>query len=280
MKPENRNSLLCPNCRKLISADETRCPYCGIHRPGAWYLNNPLMRVLADGERLIRAVIAVNAGFFLISLLFNPAAATLSMNPLRLLSPASNSLLLLGATGTLPIDGLHRWWSLVTASYLHGGMLHILFNMLVFSRIAPLVVREYGSYRMFVIYTASGISGFFVSYLAGISLTIGASAAVCGLIGAMLYFGRSRGGTYGRLIYRQLGGWALGIFIFGLLVPGINNWGHGGGIIGGALVGLLMSYRERKPENAFHKLLSAGCAGMTMVVLCWSLVSAVFQRLG
>ena len=62
--------------------------------------------------------------------------------------------------------------------------------------------------------TFSGVFGFFVSYLAGVTFTIGASAAVCGLIGAALYFGKSRGGIYGQTIYRQIGGWAIGIFSY------------------------------------------------------------------
>jgi rhomboid protease GluP len=114
-----------------------------------------------------------------------------------------------------------------------------------------LVIREYGTHRMIVIYTLSGVGGFLVSYLAGVGFTIGASAAVCGLIGAALYYGKSRGGIYGQAVYRQVGGWALGIVLFGLLVPGINNWAHGGGMAAGILMGLLSGIpRTQKGKHA------------------------------
>jgi len=66
----------------------------------------------------------------------------------------------LGATGTIPIDALNRWWTLISANYLHGNILHIFFNMFAFKQIAPLVVQEYGVYRMFVLYTLGGAIGF------------------------------------------------------------------------------------------------------------------------
>jgi hypothetical protein len=127
--------------------------------------------------------------------------------------------------------------------------------MLALRQISPLVIREYGTHRMTIIYTLSGVCGFLVSYLAGVGFTIGASAAVCGLIGAALYYGKRRGGVYGHAVYRQVGGWALGIVLFGLVIPGINNWAHGGGMAAGILVGLLSGYHERKKENMLHRLL-------------------------
>jgi len=65
---------------------------------------------------------------------------------------------------------------------------------------------EFGVSRMFIIYTASGVIGFWISCLFGVLFTIGASASICGLIGAMLFYGKSRGGVYGQAIYRQVFG--------------------------------------------------------------------------
>ena len=175
-------------------------------------------------------------------------------NPLTLLSPGSQGLLIFGATGTIPIDRMGRWWTLLSANYLHGGILHILFNMLALRQIAPLIIREYNISRMFILYTLGGIAGFAISYLAGVKFTIGSSAAVCSLIGAALYFGKSRGGLYGQAVYRQVGGWVIGIFAFGILVPGINNWGHAGGILAGVLLGALLGYREKRQEAGWHRL--------------------------
>jgi rhomboid protease GluP len=233
---------------------------------------------------------------YLVSLLLNPLSSSLSINPLTFLSPDNTSLLLMGATGTIPIDHfllflktegikplaidrLLRLWTMLSANYLHGGILHIFFNMMAFRQLAPLVVREYGTYRLFIIYTVGGIIGFGISYLAGVRLTIGASAAVCALIGAILYFGKSRGGVYGRAVYSQIGGWAVGLFLFGLLVPGINNWGHGGGIIAGALLGFLLGYQEKMREKFFHKAVAGVCMILTILVLCWVVVSGIYYRI-
>jgi rhomboid protease GluP len=216
---------------------------------------------------------------YIVSILFNPRAAGLSMNPLTFLSPSDTSLLLLGATGTIPIDKYHRLWTLISASFLHGGILHIFFNMAAFRQLATLVNREFGVYRMFAIYTLSGIFGFWISYLAGIAFTIGASASVCGLVGAILYYGKSRGGIYGRQLYKQIAVWVVFLFIFGLMVPGINNWGHGGGILAGIGFGYLLGYRERRRENFFHKILAGACAIATLLVLLWAVSTAVYYRL-
>jgi rhomboid protease GluP len=275
---KERRSILCPNCKKLISRDETRCPHCGIANPGSWWKNNIGSRVFFGTDQLIRWIIYTNVILYGISLLLYPQSFGLSANPFALLSPSNKGLLLLGATGTVPIDRLGRWWTIISANYLHGGIFHILFNMIAFRQIAPLVIQEYGTNRMIILYTLSGASGFFVSYLAGIPLTIGASAAVCGLIGATLYYGKSRGGLYGQTIFKQIGGWALGIFLFGLLMPGINNWGHGGGILTGAVLGVILGYKERMKDRTFHKILSGACILITVLVLLWAAGNGIYYR--
>jgi rhomboid protease GluP len=226
----------------------------------------------------MRALIAVNIVMYVISLLMNLKAIQVSANPLGFLSPDPRSLLLLGATGTIPLDDFHRWWTLVSANYLHGGVLHLVFNMLALRQLGPLIAQEYGVSRLFILYTLTGIIGFAVSYWAGIRFTIGASAAVCGLIGAALYFGKSRGGTYGQAIYRQVGGWAVSIFIFGFLMPGINNWGHGGGMAAGALLGFLLGYQEQTREQFWHALLAHSLILLTILILAWAVLTGLLDQ--
>jgi rhomboid protease GluP len=278
MQGDRRKSILCPHCSKLISADERTCPHCGISRPGARWKNIPVTRGLLQSDQLIKTIIYANVGMYLISLLMNPTRMGLSANPFMFLSPSNGALLLLGSTGTIPIDQGHRWWTLVSANYLHGGILHIVFNMIALYQIGPLVLREYGANRLIGLYTLGGIFGFLVSYFAGVRLTLGASAAVCSLIGASLYYGKSRGGTYGQAIYKQISGWVLMLFIFGFMVPGINNWGHGGGIVGGIILGYFLGYQERTRENLFHKSLAGVCVVLTVAVLAWAILSSVYYR--
>lgn len=270
-----RNSMLCPNCRKLISSDETRCPYCGQASPGSRWRNTPLTRGWGSGEQLVKTILYVNLGMYILSLVINPRAMGITANPLAMLSPSYRSLLVLGATGTNMIGGYSGWWTLVSANYLHGSALHIFFNLLALYQVSPLITKLYGPYRYFTIYTASGICGFLVSYLAGIPLTIGASAALCGLIGASLYYGKSRGGLFGQAVYKQIGGWALFILLFGFLAQGVNNWAHIGGMAGGALFGLLLGYNEKYRENQVHRLLAGACMTLTAVILVFSVFRGV-----
>ncbi|MFC1827210.1 rhomboid family intramembrane serine protease [Thermodesulfobacteriota bacterium] len=275
MTPSKRRSMLCPKCRRLISGDDSICPYCGLKNPTSPW-QHLLGRGLNDGNQLLKILIGVNIVMYVLSLLISARSTGFSLNPLFFLSPDSRSLLLLGASGYIPIDRLHRWWSLISANYLHGSIMHIFFNMIALRQLAPLVMHEYGNYRMFIIYTLSGVIGFFVSYLAGVTFTIGASAAVCGLIGAALYFGKSRGGTYGQTIYRQIGSWAIGIFMFGFLVPAINNWAHGGGMLAGIALGFFLGYRERSREKQGHKIAAFCCVLVTGLVLLWAILSSLY----
>jgi len=150
--------------------------------------------------------------------------------------------------------------------------------MAALGQLGPFVLREFGFYRFVIIYIATGISGFFISYLAHIPFTIGASGSICGLIGAILYYGKNRGGLYGHVIYRQAMGWVVGLVIFGLLVAGINNWAHGGGIVSGILLGFLMGYHEKSGETIIHRVLAIGCILLTVAILLWSLIAAIYYH--
>jgi len=279
MTRNQMNSILCPSCKKLISRDELYCPFCSTPNPGSWSKNNPVTRGFEDAGRLVNTLIYVNIGMFALSVLLNPWSMKLSFNPLTFFAPDLESLLLLGATGTIPIDRYLRWWTLLSANFLHGGILHITFNMIALKQLSPVVIREYGGHRMILVYIVGGVAGFWISYLDGVRFTIGASAAVCSLMGALLYYGKSRGGLYGQVIYKQVAGWAASLFIFGLLVPGINNWGHGGGMAGGICLGYILGYKEKKADISVTKSLAYVCVGITGLILIWAVCTGLFYRL-
>lgn len=274
-----KKSMLCPNCRKLISSDEPACPYCGTARPGALWKRGVLSGFSLLGVDPVKAIIILNASFYLFSLLLNPSSLGLSANPMTFLSPSGEGVFLLGATGTLPIDAYGRWWTLVSASFLHGGILHIFFNMMALRQLAPFILAEFGFNRFAILYLWTGVAGFFLSYLAGVPFTIGASASLCGLIGAILYYGKSRRGFYGEAIYRQALGWVVGLVIFGLFFPGINNWAHGGGLASGIAIAFLTGYRERTAETFIHRFLGTASVALTAAVLSWALIQAVYHLL-
>ena len=223
------------------------------------------------GDWLVKAILTANMLYFALSLMLTTQTGGGS----GFFAPGQTALVLLGATGTYPIDHFGRYWTLISANYLHGGILHIIFNLMALKQIAPWTVNEYGTSRMFVIYTVGGVAGYVVSYLAGVSFTIGASAAVCGLIGSLLYYGKSRGGVYGSSVYREVSGWVISLFIFGLIFPGINNWGHGGGLLGGIVAGALLGYSERRRENSVDHALALLCGLITVGTLGWAVMGAL-----
>lgn len=259
-------SIYCPSCGRLIDGRQTSCEWCGAKRPGVWARLASSTRLDKDADWLVNAIIAANVIFYLLSLSLS-RQSSFTGNPLSFLSPDQTSLLLMGATGSVPVLSMGRFWTLISASYLHGGLLHIFFNMMALRQIGPWVSSEFGPSRMFIIYTLSGVSGFAVSCAAGVPFTIGASASACGLIGALYFFGKSRGGNYGQAVTREVSGWLISLVLLGLVMPGINNWGHGGGIVGGIMFGKLLGYRERRPETAGHRLLALLCMLATIMIL-------------
>jgi len=270
-----KKSMLCPNCRRLISNDEPVCPYCGYANPGAKWKRAFAGRTLLGSFDPVMVVVIVNSFFYLLSLLIDLRALGLAINPMTFLAPSEKSVFLLGATGTFPI-GYGRWWTLLSASYLHGGLLHILFNMMALRQLAPFVIDAFGLNRFAILYVWTGIAGFFLSWLAGVPFTLGASAAICGLIGAIVYYGKSRGGVYGEAIYRQAMGWIVGLVLFGLFLPGINNWAHGGGIVSGIAIAFLVGYDERRRETAFIRTLGTASILLTGATLLWAVLQAFY----
>jgi rhomboid protease GluP len=218
-------------------------------------------------SRVLKTILYTNVVLYIISLFFSGKAMHTSFNPFHALSPSIDALIFLGASGRLPIETYQAWGSLITANWLHGSLLHILFNMMALKTVAPLVMTEYGVFRMFSIYTISGAAGFLLSILGNVPLTIGASSGLCGLIGALLYFGKSRGGPWGQRVFQQTSGWIVSLALIGFLLPNINNWGHGGGLVGGMALGWLLRYNDQRQESTPDQILSVCLMGITALLL-------------
>jgi rhomboid protease GluP len=138
-----------------------------------------------------------------------------------------------------------QWWRLVTAGFLHGGMLHILMNCWVLFDLAPQVEEIYGASRMWVIYLLSSVGGFYLSNLLNpLVPSVGASAALCGLIGAMISIGVQHRDALGDAIRSTYIRWAIYILIFSVLVPHVDIWAH----IGGGLAGFGIAYVAGTPR--------------------------------
>jgi rhomboid protease GluP len=140
-------------------------------------------------------------------------------------------------------------WRLFTAMFLHIGVIHLLFNLYALNALGPLVEGYFGHLRFTAIYLIGGLFGSLASYAFSPTPSAGASGAIFALAGATtIYFLKYREnfGARGRAILNNML-LVIGInLVFGLAQPGIDNWGHMGGLVGGVLVtvGLLPIYQR------------------------------------
>jgi rhomboid protease GluP len=222
---------MCPHCRAFISPDDKVCPYCNTEVAPRMVLR----RAPSDafGGRFITILLVlVNTGLYIATVLANMRAGGGAMDL------DGRTLLDFGAKYGPAIAG-GEWWRLITAGFLHGGVLHILMNMWVLFDLGAQVEEMFGGARYLLVYLVSNVTGFTASLFLLPALSIGASAAIFGLIGAMIAMGVRERTSRGQAIRRLYVRWA----IYGLLlslIPGTDWAAHVGGIAGGFLVGIIV----------------------------------------
>ncbi len=263
-------STLCPSCGKLVGVNDEVCLNCGRKRPGMWGLTS-VVRNLGRDAGFVQLVMAGNAFLYLAMLAVDPHH--IQMDGLFSLGgPSQASLLRFGASGALPVFGLGRWWTVLSAGWLHAGLLHIGFNLYWIRILAPETAELYGPGRLVTLYTASSVCGFAASSAAqllhfGGLLTVGASAPILGLLGAMVAYSRRTGsGAVGRTAWS----YAIYMIVFGFLMRGVDNAAHIGGFAGGFLAGYVLD--PRQPETGNHLMGAIVCILATAAAIVASLV--------
>jgi rhomboid protease GluP len=268
-------SLVCPSCGTLVGVNDPRCLTCGRWNPGMWGFG-PLFTRLGRDMGFVPFVMGACILLYGASLFADRNG--IGIGGLSFLSPSGPSLFLFGASGSVPVFGYGRWWTVLTAGWLHGSLIHIGFNLMSLRNVADPVAEFYGANRMVIIYTFSGVTGFLAStvfnhYLGylplihGGRMTVGASASICGLIGSLFYYGR-RAGSRG--VSEQAKQWGIMILIFGFFVAGIDNWAHLGGFAGGYICSKFLD--PLRPERMDHFLGAIACIALTAVALALSIV--------
>ncbi len=284
LKRQTTGSVICTSCGVLVGVSDETCYNCGRRNPGLWGFA-PLLRRLGHDMGFVPFVIGACAVAYVLTLIFS--GGSVGMGGLfSMFAPNSQSLFLFGASGAIPVFGYGRWWTVLSAAWLHGGALHIIFNMMWVRQLAPATADLYGPGRMVIIYTAGAILGFALSSFAGAyvpalpterlpilrgsGLTVGASAPIFGLLGALVYYGRRTGS---QIVGSQALSYALMLGVFGLIMPGVDNYAHGGGFLGGYVAALLLD--PMKPERVDHMLVAVACLALSILSIVYSIIDAL-----
>ncbi|HEX2645566.1 MAG TPA: rhomboid family intramembrane serine protease [Thermoanaerobaculia bacterium] len=180
-------------------------------------------------------------------LLLAAIAAAFGLEMMRGATDDARALVALGANYPPAVLQQGQWWRLVTSMFLHGGFLHLFFNGWALVQLGGLFERWIGSGRLVLTYFATGICGSLASVLFTNNVSVGASGAIFGLLGALIAFllrRRNRLAAGGKSILSQLVFWAGLNLILGASMPMIDNFAHIGGLVAGFVVGLLLRERQ------------------------------------
>lgn len=276
----------CGRCGALCERDARTCPRCGRYlpallgaravldrifpRPSHWAQNLALLIIAIF---LVVTLVAQRRGDVGNSLLDRFTAGFPTMAQFGALMPTmSRPVGQALPNGNFAIVPPGQWWRLLTANFLHFGLIHILFNAMSMFQAGAMIERLYGPARMLIVFLVSGVIGFLASALIAPSYTAGASAGLCGFIGALFAYGKRRGGTHGEQLRNVAIQWTVWMIGYGLIFSGINNVAHLGGALGGLAVawGFDVQQFDRRGRE------SDGARLLALLVLLGALVCVGF----
>jgi membrane associated rhomboid family serine protease len=216
-----------------------------------------MRRLSTRGPIVTQTLIALNVGVFMLQLFLGAALMETNTGWIYehgvLVDQARDS------SGQIVGVAEGEWWRLITATFLHGNIIHLGMNMLVLWIIGPPLEDYFGHARYLLVYLVSGLAGSAGALiLSGGRPTVGASGAIFGIMGAALVLEARRIWVFG--------GQAMGLVVINLLftfaIPGISIGGHIGGLIGGGLCALAFSSFRRSPAVATFAMFAVGVASV------------------
>jgi rhomboid protease GluP len=261
---------MCPHCRAFITTGDRVCPYCNEKvGPRAIERREPgaiLGGFIPHARFTTIIILLINFGLYIATTVYSMRRG----NQNAVWGIDSYTLIDFGAKLRGAIFDVHQWWRLVTAGFLHGGLMHILMNSWVLFDLGAQVEEVYGTSRLIVLYFAATICGFYLSTVWNPGVSVGASAGLFGLIGAMIALGVRHRTAMGAAIRGLYVRWAVYGLVFGLL-PGfhIDNAAH----IGGLAAGFGVAYVTGLPRIAggvtekLWQAVAIGCLAIT--ALCF-----------
>jgi membrane associated rhomboid family serine protease len=277
--PDRETGLSCSDCGRPICADcanfgpvGIRCPdHASVRRagPATRFKPRPVRRApgvaLATGNAPVtKVLIALNLAVYLVTVVQGSG----------LNNPGGNLYIRWLLYGPLVAHG--GWYRLVTSMFLHGFVLHIVFNMVALYFIGVPVEQYLGRVRFIGLYFVSGLAGSAGALLqAPLSPTVGASGAIFGILGAMMIIEWQ---ITGRLAGQAMT-WIVINFVISFSFSGISWGGHVGGLVGGILIALgYAHWRDR--GRAQYGQLGLGGVLVLIAVAVGSVALAYFRVRG
>jgi rhomboid protease GluP len=237
------------------------------------------LRSLGQDLGFGKLVLGLCVVFYGLSLAISPEEIELR-SLLGFLSPSYLGLRFFGATGYQPVFHDGWWWTVASACWLHGNLLHIAFNLYWLVQLSPAIAHLYGPARAVLLYLVSSAVGFTAtsvaalfplpSFLHGATNTVGASAAIFGWIGALVYYGRRTGAAR---LTQQMMGFVLPMFVLGLLIPVLDNWAHLGGFAAGYVLAKILD--PLRPERVDHVVAALVAIALSLAAVAASIFHAL-----
>src|SRR5258705_1117544 len=146
-------SVVCPSCGSLVGVRDDKCYVCGRANPSLWGFA-PVLKSLGNDFGLIPFIMTVCVVVFALMVLLS--RSDLRLNGGDLLAPGQVAYIVFGASGSIQVFRNGLWWTVLTASWMHGGLIHIVFNMMALRNVGPATVELIGPGRTLAIYVISG----------------------------------------------------------------------------------------------------------------------------
>ncbi len=269
---------MCPSCRALVGVQESTCSLCGAklrRRPSGF--GKLLANILPQYTPISYGLLTVNFLVFIVMFASEQNQTTPDIG--RLLTGENRQTLVAWGADVAILVAQGEWWRLVSAMFIHIGIIHLLFNSYALMFIGPLLEEIMGKERFLAAYFITGVIGFVLSnwyYPPGL-VTAGASGAVFGMIAMAVVISR-RWGAWGKMLQQQLVHWIIYAFVFGVFI-GANNAAHFGGALAGAGLAFALPNPNRREETSYEHLFWRMLYWTCLAVIVVSLLLAVLNRI-
>jgi rhomboid protease GluP len=255
-EPTPLRPRLCPACGTLVGATANKCHQCGASMTFSMAAaSRSLGRWMPQTSPVTYVVLAICCVMYALSFVITMKLSSgegLGGGLMGLGGIATQVNYRLGASLPLAYN-ISQPWRFVTAVFLHGGLLHIGFNMWVLMDIGPMVEEMYGSARYLFLYVVTGVAGYLLSSSVG-HFSVGASGSLLGLVGVLLAATTGKKSMAAQALRSALIRWLIYLAVLGLISRGTDNYAHAGGLAAGYLLGRLMP--DRTPADFSEKRLA------------------------